>query len=108
MISDLERLAREAGTKWTYKEVVAGVYRALRDQPLEAAQAHLQSTLSDAALVSIQNAAQDVLQRMEPDEESFGIGYIIPEAPVDLDSIEQVPRAFVERIAGTLNPSPEA
>jgi hypothetical protein len=104
MKRDLEQLARDSGTKWTYSEVVAEVYFAVKDMPLAMGLAHLQGVLSRSALASIQHAAQCVLQEKGPEVEFFGVGYVTPEGAVNLDAIVQVPMEFVRYVSATLIP----
>ena|SRR5690349_9775455 len=104
MKDHLEQLARDSGTKWTYAEVVAGAYSAVKDMSLAAGVAHLQGTLSRSALASIQHAAQRVAREKGSEVESFGIAHATPEAAVNLDKIVHVPMEFVRYVSSALIP----
>jgi hypothetical protein len=105
MKRDLERIAKDCGKVWTNSEVVFFVYDTVREIPLSVAVAHLQSTLSSAALAAIQQAALRVVQEMDPDAESFGIGWVTPHAPVEF---EQLPMDFVRHVSVSLVPASNA
>ena len=105
MARDLESLAKDHGTKWTDTELVFWTYEVVRELSPSAAAAHLQASLSPAAVASIRLAVERVLQKMGPDIESFGVGYITVEAPVHFDDADYVPMDFVRDLASHLTPS---
>lgn len=108
MKRDLEQLAKDCGTKWTYSEVVAEVYYAVKDMPLAVGVTYLQGILSRSALTSIRHAADCVIQEMGPEMESFRMGYATPVAPVNFDQFEQIPMEFVRYVSSKLTYSPDA
>lgn len=107
MNPNLEQLAKDCGTKWTYSEVMAEVYHAVKDMPFAAGVVYLRGILSHGALASVQHAAQCIV-RDKPEAQSFGVGCITPASPVNLDQIEQVPMEFVRYVSSTLIPPPKA
>ena len=102
MARDLEKLARNRGIVWVDWEVVLFVYEEVREVPIEAAVAHLRGSLSSAALASIQEAARAVVAR-DPEADSFGGGWITPEAPATMVS---APMEFARLLAANLVPTP--
>jgi hypothetical protein len=105
MNRNLERLAKDRGKVWADSELVFFVYDTVREMPLAAAVAHLQATLSSAALASIHQAACSVVGKTPADSETFGVGWVTPEAPAQFN---HVPTEFVRRVASTLFPPPSA
>ena len=105
---DLERLAKENSTKWTYSEVVAAAHRVVQGLPYSAAVEQLHAALFQEAVASMQKAAEGVLEKTHPDTESFCMGYTSTYAPATFDDSDRVSMDFVRYLAAHLDPPSNA